>query len=64
MIVNVAMVEGASWDQNMHNEQCIGPGHWAGSRWFPVCFCGSVLQTDQSLQAGGVMEEVYDEGKV
>lgn len=20
---------GAFWDNNMHKEQCIGPGHWA-----------------------------------
>lgn len=64
VMVNAAMAEGASRDQNMHKEQCIGPGHWAGSRWFPVCFCGSVSQTDPSLQAGALMEEVHDEGKV
>lgn len=35
---------GAIWDNNMHKEQCIGPGHWASPWWFPVCFNGSVSQ--------------------
>lgn len=64
VMLNVAMreeeeeeEEGAIWDNNMHKEQCIGPGHWASPWWFPVCFSGSVYQTDPLLQA------VCDEGE-
>lgn len=44
VMLNVAMREGAFWDNNMHKEQCIGPGHGASPWWFPVCFSGSVYQ--------------------
>lgn len=51
VMLNVAMREGEgafffffSRDNNMHKEQCIGPGRWASPWWFPVCFSGSVYQ--------------------
>lgn len=44
VMLNVAMREGALWDNNMHKEQCIGPGHGASPWCFPVCFSGSVYR--------------------
>lgn len=44
VMLNVAMREDAIRDNNMHKEQCIGPGHRASPWWFPVCFSGSVYE--------------------
>lgn len=53
---------GAFRDNNMHKQQCIGPGHWAGSRWLPVCFLWQRL-TNRTVAAEQVpMEEVCKEG--
>lgn len=57
VMLNVAMREGeggrggAIWDNNMHKEQCIGPGHWGQSLVISSVF--QCLSTDPLLQAVG-----------
>lgn len=67
VMVNVSMREGAFYpflvfffvrgDNNMHKEQCIGPGHGASPWWFPVCSVAASINrstTASSLVMGKV----------